>query len=289
MTPYATTAGVPTRVLARARAYLLGRQCAGGGFCFYRSDYLEEPNLHDAWHAVAGLGLLGEAVPKREGLIRFVVGQPVLPQPHGLYYRVRTLCLLGSAEPDPAAISAAVARLAVEEPALRGDGDAADAMERLRLALWLKRHLGLPFAVDGVVGPLLAPTHPHGGFGTPPNLVETRLALSILALCDRTAPSATGGFVSDLADPDFGFRLSEHCASPALPTTCAGIACCRRLGLPIPYAEAAATFVLACQTGDGGFARAPNALPDIGLTHLALRALTTLASAPSPTNDGGPS
>jgi hypothetical protein len=45
--------------LARAARYIAGRQCQGGGFCVYRNVYLEEPNLSDTWHALAGLRLLG--------------------------------------------------------------------------------------------------------------------------------------------------------------------------------------------------------------------------------------
>ena len=52
--------------LARARAYLLGRQCANGGFSFYRGEYLEEPNTHDTWHALAAMRMLGTPPPGRE-------------------------------------------------------------------------------------------------------------------------------------------------------------------------------------------------------------------------------
>lgn len=43
----------------RVRNYLLGRESPSGGFCFYRTDYLDEPSLFDTWHATAALGLLG--------------------------------------------------------------------------------------------------------------------------------------------------------------------------------------------------------------------------------------
>jgi prenyltransferase beta subunit len=47
-----------------------------------------------------------------------------------------------------------------------------------------------------------------------------------------------------------------------------------------PAILAALAFILDCQTGDGGFARAPDALPDIALTHLALAGLDALAGVP---------
>jgi hypothetical protein len=47
--------------------YLLGRQSPTGGFCFYRSEYLDEANLFDTWHAVAALALLNELSPHSSG------------------------------------------------------------------------------------------------------------------------------------------------------------------------------------------------------------------------------
>ena len=98
--------------LAQAHAYLMGRQCANGGFSFYRSEFLEEPNPHDTWHALAALCLLGTEAPRREDIIRFVAGEVVSEQPYALYFRMRVLCLLESPDPEPAAVRAAVASLA---------------------------------------------------------------------------------------------------------------------------------------------------------------------------------
>ncbi|MGC2456659.1 MAG: hypothetical protein WA435_01510 [Gallionellaceae bacterium] len=39
---------------------------------FYRSTYLDEPNLFDTWHAVAALALLGEQPPHVESIVHFV-------------------------------------------------------------------------------------------------------------------------------------------------------------------------------------------------------------------------
>jgi len=44
--------------LEPAAAYVTGRQCRNGGFCYYRYADLEEPNLHDTYYAVAAGGLL---------------------------------------------------------------------------------------------------------------------------------------------------------------------------------------------------------------------------------------
>ena len=54
----------------RAVAYLVSRQCQDGGFCFYRSDLLEESNLADTCHVVAALGFLGHPIPREDRLRR---------------------------------------------------------------------------------------------------------------------------------------------------------------------------------------------------------------------------
>ena len=52
------------QAVAEATAYLRGRQSYNGGFCFYRFEYLDEPNLRDTYHAIAALTLLGAEVPR---------------------------------------------------------------------------------------------------------------------------------------------------------------------------------------------------------------------------------
>lgn len=278
MTEIQASEHIPTQALANARAYLLGRQCADGGFSFYRSEYLEEPSLHDTWHALAALHLLGTPVPKREAIVRFIVGQAVSSQPYALYFRVRGLDLLDSGDPEPAAVRAAVVVLAAPAHDPGRTDDPGDALYHLRLVLWLKRHFGVAFPMKNIARSLLAAEHSGGGFGIPPNLIATRHALAVLALCDATPRARTRDFVTRLATPGFGFRLTEASLSPNLESTCSGISSCRRLHLPITQADDALAFILNCQTGDGGFASAPDALPDIALTHLALASLAMLAS-----------
>lgn len=189
-----------TQALARARAYLLGRQCANGGFSFYRSDVLEEPDTHDTWHALAALRCLGTSPPRRQDIVRFVAQQPVPAQPYGLYFRVRSLCLLDAADPFHAAVREAVA--ALPTPDLQSLDDSTDTLYSLRLALWLKRHFGLAFPAQDIARRLLAGEHPDGGYGLPPNLLATRQALAVLDLCQAPAPARAGAFVMGLATPD---------------------------------------------------------------------------------------
>ncbi|CAM5547676.1 dynamin family protein [Rhodanobacter lindaniclasticus] len=136
--------------------------------------------------------------------------------------------------------------------------------------MWLKRHFELPTALDDLALALLRGEHEGGGYGIPPNLLDTEAAIAVLMLCGHAPPPRTGDFVNRMAVAGFGFRLTAGSLSPNLETVCAGIRSCCRLGMPIPHARDAMAYVLSCQTGNGGFARASGALPDITLTHLAL-------------------
>lgn len=198
-------------------------------------------------------------------------------QPYALYFRVRSLCLLDNPDPEHAALHAAVAALATPVPDLERLADPTDALYHLRLVLWLKRHFDLDFPARDIARSLLANEHTDGGFGVPPSLLATRLVLAVLALCEARPTARTEALVARMATPGFGFRLLAGSLAPNLETTCAGISCCRRLNLSITHAADALTFILDCQAGGGGFARAPDALPDLAFTHLALAGLEVLA------------
>lgn len=260
-----------------ARRYLLVRQSPSGGFCFYRSTYVDEPNLGDTWHAVAALLLLGELPPHREALFNFVCAQPIGRQLYALYYRTFTLEALGSADPDRAAMEASVRALALKLRDFTPHSHVSGQLERLLFTLQLKAYFKMTFAADEVAAAMSGMEQRTGGFGFPPNIIDTQLALSILSLCGHKASARTTEFVSRLAGPGYAFRLTENSLSPNLEIVCAGIGRCEQAGMPVPYSADAAAFILACQTGNGGFARAPNALPDIKLTHLALQGLASLS------------
>jgi len=264
----------------RARHYLLARQSPSGGFCFYRTEYLDEPNLFDTWHAVAALKLLGELPLHREMLVGFVCAQAPCRQPYALYYRTFTLDALGSPDPDQAVSEENVCALPLNLPSPAPHSDLTEQLERLLLTLRLKAHFGLVFVAEDIARSIRRLEQPQGGFGVPPNLQDTHLALAILELCGQTASQFTAAFVAGLAQPSYAFRLTEDSLSPNLETVCDGIACCGHLDLSVAYPDAAAGFILGCQAGNGGFARAPDALPDIRLSHVALEGLATLFDSP---------
>lgn len=262
------------RALDRVRVYLLERQSPDGGFCFYRGYYVEEPSLSDTWHALATLiGLLGVVLPNEDAHAAFVIGRPIAPQPGALHARVCALQTLGVDDPRLTEVAEAVASLQVKSIDPSRHASLVAVLERLHCTLWLKRHFGQAVAVDELAQVLLQMENPDGGYGTPPNLIDTEAASVVLALCGQTPTERTGAFVQRMAVPGFGFRLTANSLSPHLETTCAGLLMCSRLDLPVAHVEDAIAFILSCQTGNGGFARAADALPDLALTHQALTAL----------------
>lgn len=266
-----------------AAAYLRSRQSPGGGFCGYRSELLDEPNPFDTWHAVASLGLLGEAVPQAGACARFVAAQLVDGQVHALYYRVRSLHTLGSPDPQGPAVRAAVADLVVQRPdPCMSPSELGGALQSLRHAVWLKQHFGCAHRCADIVETLLRLEDTGGGFAVPPDLVTTEAVCAVLRLCGHAVPASTADYVDSLALVEFGFRLTATSLSPNLETLCAGIRCCSVSGRAMVHRADAERFILACQGGRGGFARAPGALPDIACTHLALEGLELLHQPSGP-------
>jgi prenyltransferase beta subunit len=219
---------------------------------------------------------LGELPPHQDALANFVCGQPPNGQLYELYFRTFTLDILHRTDPDHSLVKDMVNGLPLNfsEPSRRAALNG--QLEHLLLVLRLKEQFGLTFFTGSLTKTLLGLENPIGGFGTPSNLLDTHLVISVLALCGQSTSLKTETFVSQMALPNFAFRLTQNSLLPTLETVCAGIECCRALNLPVAYPEDAASFILACQAHNGGFARAPAALPDIGLTHLALQGMESL-------------
>jgi len=264
--------------LRRARDYLYSRQSDDGGFCFYRSEYVDEPNLGDTYHAVAALKLLKADVPRRNALVQFLE-QASLFGPTYLHLYAFTLDLLGQADRIEPARFARLDEWIVSPRCDLGDMDFSGWLRRLLFLLRLKRrfsHLDgrrYPFIVDYILS-----RKADGGFGHKPNIEATWLCLSILALLGEVYSSAdTRSFVDNLQIPSIGFTGTRDSLSANLDVLHAGVRCCALLGLPVRYREDALGFVLCCQTPGGGFSRAPVALPDVELTHRALKIIACLA------------
>ncbi|MFN4343014.1 MAG: hypothetical protein ACK4FE_13445 [Azonexus sp.] len=273
----ATLFGQPDMAAPTVR-YLQARQSPGGGFCFYRSAYLDEPNISDTYHAVRALHLLG-APPENSGQIAgFAKG--FLESRHLLArsYAAWLLKCLAPSPPPGAQWLAEIARWPIPAPPGRSSPQLSAWLEQVRVAVRLKNAFAAGHDCSHVGPSLRALEHSAGGFGICPNLWDTWLALDILRGCEPGGSDlpATRGFVERLQVPVTGFALTEGSRSGNLDALFAGLRCCRILGIPVRFSSAIRSLLGACQTGRGGFARAPGASPNIEYTYKAVWAFFCL-------------
>ncbi len=268
------------RALARAREYLIGRQCADGGFCFYRSEYVEESNLRDTYHAVASLALVGMNPPRKEQVVAFVENSTLYGISY-LYHYAFALELLGS---EPHVDRERMRRLRVRKLDVNSGESVSAWLEETFYAIRLQRRFGhLPHRAR--IAALVRQLESGGGFGKEPNLIDTYFGVGILsAIGEGDRLAETRSFVSALQAPGLGFNPTRKTRATSLETIHAGVNCCRMLGIETKYAADILAFVLSCQSRDGAFAREPVALPDIELTHQALEITAVLA--PGALGDG---
>jgi hypothetical protein len=261
-------------VIARATRYLHGRQSPQGGFCFYRTAEVDEPNLFDTYHAVAALTLVGDAVARRDALLRFLASFPPTAQVSTLYYRAFVLHYLGRADLIE---RNEIRRLPLAPPA-PGRTPLSSVLRVLFETVRLKRLLGGDLVAPAVAR-WIAGAQREGGFGKKPNLLDTRHALCTLAALGgltETVAAAARDFVDALQVPTFGFAVTRDSLSSSLETIRAGIQCRRLLGLRLRHPRELRAFVLACQTSEGGLSRVPGALPEIESTHYGIVILRDL-------------
>lgn len=266
----------------RAAEYLCSRQSPSGGFCFYRTDDVDEPNLDDSYHAVRTLTLLGWEIPRRAELLEFIEGTAESGQPSHLYLLTLILRTLDPGYRPSPGQQARIRALAPTPPPGPDSPALGGWLHRTRTVARLKR-LFTDFAeAEAVRRALLPLKRPGGGFGRRPNAWDTWLALDIAHACGGAIDLPdTRAFVDRLQTPPFGFSTVEGNVTSNLDTLFAGVRSCMLLGLPVKFPTVVYSFVLACQTGKGGFARAPDALPDIELTHRAVWTLLRLADCDS--------
>ncbi len=264
----------------RAKAYILGRQSPQGGFCFYRADRVEEPNLSDTYHAVAALKLLACEVPRELALIEFLQTSEIWG-PRYLYWFAFAMDLLGRADQISEKIRSRIRALAIDEPPPVNTGAVRDWLRNARMIVRLRQRFADLEGLAKVVYWVSAMRKSGGGFGSSPNLWDTYRCVGILSvLYPRALGKETRAFVEDQQARPFGFVLNADSILANLDVIDSGVGSCQLLGIPIRFRNEVLAFVMACQGRDGGFSRAPTALPDLELTHKAIR--TMLSARPTP-------
>lgn len=121
-----------------------------------------------------------------------------------------------------------------------------------------------------------------GGVGIKPNLVDTYLAISLLAeLNDLAGLEKTRDFVDRLQQTSLGFRHTEDsCTPPNIDTLHAGVFSSALLGLRVRHPADIVSAILTSQRMHGGFTRSPDSLGDLDTHFRALSILQQLRNRP---------
>ncbi|MGH8317964.1 MAG: prenyltransferase/squalene oxidase repeat-containing protein [Steroidobacteraceae bacterium] len=286
--------------MARAAAYIRARQSPSGGFCFYRYGSVEEPSLGDTYYAVAALRLFGIKVPNTHKTADFVGRARIFGLTY-LYFSALTLDQLGLGLRISKEALELIRDLQIVIPEVSKSADASGWLESTRKTIRLQQRFA-PVAPDGAaqgdtlarrlapvayaarsvnrypqVAAFTADLMKRGGFGVQVNLWDTCLALSVSALLGLRPSQEMVAFVDSLQQLPFGFLMTPKSAMPSLDVVYAGVRCCEILGLAVRHRQEVIDFMLACQTTNGGFAHAPEALPNLEFTYQALKTLAILA------------
>jgi hypothetical protein len=268
------------QALDKAGIYIASRQCRNGGFCYYRIDDLEEPNLRDTYYAVAACRLLNREISNRSQVVNYVRSMgPGRRQSSYLYYYAFTAHLLGEAALDQALLHN-VSDLHITPPQTNKNvplsGWLEDSLQVIRLK---KTFIGYA-EMDEIAGFVRRLAH-SGGVGAKPNLMDTYLAVSILAELDELSGlEKTKDFIDGLQLNSFGFRCTEDSLSPpSIDILYAGVLSCAYLGLKVRYVSDIVSSVLMSQRIHGGFARSPDSLGDLTTHFEALWIIQHLRSS----------
>lgn len=270
------------QALSRAQAYIAGRQSPSGGFCFYRHGGVEEPSLGDTYHAVAALRLFGLDVPNARRTADFVGRARIFGLTY-LYFCAFTFEHLGLGTRVSSEVLAQIAALTIDVPRASDLVDRSSWLESVRKTIRLQRRFApseRPAAGSGRyehVAQFMRVLLRDGGFGVRGDLWDTYLAIRIGSLLGLDVVKETVDFVDSLQQQPFGFMRSTSSAVGSLDVAYAGVRCCELLKLPVRHEREVIEFVLACQTADGGFAHAPQALPNLEFTYRGLQTLALLA------------
>jgi len=238
--------------------YISERQCASGGYCFYR---LDEPNAGDTFHALASLAMLG-AVPDDNATRSYL---QEFQRTDGSFTNVtvghavcRSLAILGEkphADPTDWIRSLLLppgdSARPVESSSLFGNTYLlADLCTRLGIAIPADKK-------DAVISAVLRYQHPDTGFGHHQSaIIETGHALFILAALGYPISSAgSTTFLKKCEDPSFGFLAVPGVTPAYLEHVHAGVLASFLLGNPSPVHERCREFIRRCRLDNGGYAR----------------------------------
>lgn len=263
-----------------AKHYILHRLCLSGGFCHYG---LDEPNLHDTWHALAGLRILGvslDSKPTVRFLKSFQNHDGSFRSTAQAYLTLHGLDLLGSLPShNPTCYIADFARNMAESFTHTATLDPAWLEDTRRIiALQRRFNIGIIRGED-IAQRIKSLQKKDGGYGfITSSLTETLQAVTILHLLDQLEdPKIAAGFIRSCEHSVTGFTDMPGTSMHFIEHVHAGLVLCQELRIIPHYTDACAASVRRCQLLNGGFARASLGIATLENTYLALDCLKILS------------
>ncbi|WP_437558494.1 prenyltransferase/squalene oxidase repeat-containing protein [Acidithiobacillus sulfuriphilus] len=256
--------------------YILSRQDADGGFCFYRAWGVEESTAPDTFYAVASLQCLCREIPRQDPLIRTLRQQQStsgdFPSLTVAYFALSALRRLG-ADPvhDP--------RPALEQwmRRLPGAGLVPDrwssGLRTIARCVRLAADWSLPpSAWETAALALLALSHDTGGggYGVKANPTDTYHALLLQRALGKTITAANQAFAHHCEDPVLGIRMAPDSASTNMETIHAALRTFSLLNERPRFPAAIGQFLRRCQHRQGGFGRTGDAIATLESTWRAI-------------------
>lgn len=267
--------------------YVESRQNADGGFCFYRyEDWgMSESNVPDTFYALSVLSFAGRQVPNREKVVGFL-------QSHGPFDGIFPSITIGwnflnamEQLGEPLAVSPTAwlkdMLMGLEDTLLQGrqmewSGLLRDTVRLLKLA---QNHgVSCPIKTQKLLREVVSGLRwPSGGYGWPgANLLDTCEVVRLYQLMTWKLPHAALEYARSCEDENLGFTLTPGASNAVISVLEAGIDIVRIFNERSRYEGALLHYLLACQTGKGGFARVPGALADLENTYIAFKLLNAL-------------
>ncbi|MBN6742373.1 hypothetical protein JKG47_18005 [Acidithiobacillus sp. MC6.1] len=275
-----------TQIWTRAQNYVLSRQSADSGFCFYRVWGVEESTAPDTFYAVAMLRFWGMIIPHSAELIRWLQS---LQDDQGRYssltnasFGMRALSLLAAAplcDPRPNLLNWAT------QAAGRNNAANSEALRDWQRCVQLQRLLApddpLPDIMrSGAEAILHSMEAPAGGFGSYPNLIDSGNAWALQRLMGQSHRPQDRIFLHACEDATLGLRLRPDGASTRLEAIFWGVLQMVHLHIAPRYPQAVMAYVRACQPVNGGFGRRAGAIATLEGTFHAVMIAAGLSRNP---------
>lgn len=253
-----------------AAAYVLSRQCADGGYGFYRTPEwgVDESNAPDTRAALETLQALGYEPPRPAQTATYLRGLqegdgsfPTVVIGEAALAGLEALGALPARSPEKWALAMADRTLLRHAPPTR------DVLVSARRAVALLARCGIALGAGHraeIASLLAALAVPGGGWAAPgADLEATADAVALGLAAGVAVADAALSLLQACEDPRLGYRRAPHTTGAPVTTLSAGAWLTDALGVAVAYPEALQRNIALLQRPNGGFAANHFGLPTL--------------------------